>query len=93
LKLGKKKQKLASGTKTFLNPFCFLFAKMAAFNQIVNNFQQQAMLFNRRISAFFSFIGMKLKHFKALSIQEQISFGLIGIGLVLVVTSAVLFLV
>ena len=66
---------------------------MAALNQIMDNFQQQAMLFNRRISAFFLFLGMKLKNFTSLSIQEQISFGLIGIGLILVVTSMVLFLV
>ncbi|MEK6940100.1 MAG: hypothetical protein AABX31_05215 [Nanoarchaeota archaeon] len=66
---------------------------MTTVNQMANNFQQQAVLFNRRMSAFFSFLGMKLTNFKTLTLQEQISFGLIGMGLVLVVTSIVLFLV
>ncbi|MDP3698075.1 MAG: hypothetical protein Q8R47_00660 [Nanoarchaeota archaeon] len=64
---------------------------MAAFNQVFHDFQQQAALFNRRIYAFFSFLGMKLKNFKSLSLQEQISFGLIGAGLIFIVTSIVLF--
>jgi len=65
---------------------------MVALNQILNNFQQQAALFNRRISAFFSFLVMKLKNFKNLTLQEQISFGVIGIGLIFIVTSIILFL-
>ncbi|MDO8511274.1 MAG: hypothetical protein Q7S55_03850 [Nanoarchaeota archaeon] len=66
---------------------------MATVNQFLSNFQQQVMLFNRRSAAFFSFLGMKLKNFSSLTVQEQISFGFIGIGLVLIVTSIVLFLV
>jgi len=65
---------------------------MATVNQIMSDFQQQAAQFNQRISAFFSFLLMKLKNFKNLSLQEQVSFGLIGIGLVFIVTSVILFL-
>jgi hypothetical protein len=65
---------------------------MAALNQVLHNFQQQAALFNRRVAAFFSFLAMKLKNFKSLSIQEQVSFGLIGIGMIFIVTAIVLFI-
>ncbi|MBI4147059.1 hypothetical protein HY494_00210 [Candidatus Woesearchaeota archaeon] len=65
---------------------------MASVNQFMNNLQRQLVLFNRRISAFFSFIITKLKNFKSLTIQEQVSFGLMGIGLVFIVASIVLFL-
>ena len=65
---------------------------MASVNQIMGNFQQQLALFNRRIAAFFSFVLTRLKNFKALTLQEQIAFGLIGIGLVFIVVSLVLFL-
>lgn len=66
---------------------------MVALNQVFTGFQQGVALFFRRIAAFFSFLAMRLKNFKALSIQEQIAFGLIGIGLVFIATSVVMFLV
>lgn len=65
---------------------------MATVNQFLSNFQQQIALFNRRVSAFFSFLGMKLNNFKSLAVKEQISFGLIGIGLLFIMISIVLFL-
>ena len=65
---------------------------MALVNQIRSNFQQQLALFNRRIVAFFSLMLTRLKNFKALTIQEQIAFGLVGIGLVLILISFMLFL-
>ena len=48
---------------------------------------------NQKISSFFGFTGMKLKNFKNLTLGEQISFGAIGVGLVLMVTSVVLFII
>lgn len=66
---------------------------MATVNQFLGNFQQQLVLFNRRLAAFFTFLGMKLRNFSSLTVQEQISFGLIGVGLILIATSIVLFLV
>jgi len=65
---------------------------MATFNQIMGSFEQQIMLFGQRISAFFSFIASRIKNFKTISLPEQVSFGLIGIGLVFIITSIILFL-
>lgn len=61
-------------------------------NQIKNELQQQVTLFNQRLAAFFGFLLLKLTHFKSLTLAEQLSFGAIGMGLVLVITSAILFL-
>jgi len=63
-----------------------------ALNQMLSEFQQQAALFNRRIAAFFSFVLSRVKNFKNLSLAEQIAFGLIGAGLIFIITSIVLFL-
>ncbi len=57
------------------------------------NFKQSLDDMNRNINAFFSFIGNKLKNFKDLSRGEQVSYGSIGLGLVLILVSIVLFVV
>ncbi|MDO8655734.1 MAG: hypothetical protein Q7K45_00720 [Nanoarchaeota archaeon] len=46
---------------------------------------------NRKINAFFSFVGNKLKNFKNLTLGEQISYCSIGAGLLLMMVSVVLF--
>jgi|GEM_PF-4450050 len=65
---------------------------MATVNQIMNGIEQQLVLFGRRVSAFFSFVSSRIKNIKTISLPEQIAYGLIGIGLVLIITSIVLFL-
>jgi hypothetical protein len=66
---------------------------MAAVNQFVGRFQQQLALFNRRFSAFFSFVLNRLKNFKNISLQEQIAYGVTGVGIVLMITSIILFVI
>jgi len=65
---------------------------MATINQVVNQFQQQLNLMARQISAFFSFIGNRISNFTRLALAEQISYGLIGVGLILIITSVILFI-
>lgn len=48
---------------------------------------------NQKISDFFRFIGVKLQNFKNLTLGEQISFGVVGVGIVLILISMVLFVV
>lgn len=47
----------------------------------------------KRISGFLNFIRGKLKHFKNLTLGEQISYSSIGAGLLLILISLVLFIV
>ncbi|MBI4980180.1 hypothetical protein HZC30_01315 [Candidatus Woesearchaeota archaeon] len=56
------------------------------------SFQDTLNDFNQKISDFFSFIGNKLQNFKELSVGEQVSFGCIGVGILLILISIVLFL-
>ena len=46
-----------------------------------------------RVGDFFSFVANKLAHFRSLSRGEQVSYGAVGVGLVLVLVALVLFLV
>mgnify|MGYP001582915791 CR=1 len=55
------------------------------------SFQDTLNDFNQKITNFFSFIGDKLKNFKDLSVGEQVSFGCIGVGILLILISIVLF--
>ncbi len=55
-------------------------------------FQDTLNDFNQKITDFFSSIGDKLQNFKNLSPGEQVSFGCIGVGLLLILISIVLFL-
>ena len=57
------------------------------------DFKQSLDQMNRKITAFFSFIGMKLKNFKNLTLGEQISYCSVGGGLLLMLVSVVLFMV
>lgn len=57
------------------------------------DFKQSLDQMNQKINAFFSFIGMKLKNFKNLTRGEQISYGSIGAGLLLILVSVVLFVI
>jgi len=48
---------------------------------------------NNKINTFFTFLIAKLKNFPNLSRGEQISYSSIGVGLVLIVVSMVLFMI
>jgi len=48
---------------------------------------------NKKINTFFTFLLAKLKNFKNLTPGEQISYSSIGVGLVLIVVSMVLFII
>lgn len=56
------------------------------------SFQDTLNDFSQKIGDFFSFIGDKLRNFKSLSMVEQVSFGCIGVGILLILISVVLFL-
>ena len=62
---------------------------MAIANQVVSQINQQFALLYKQIAAFFNFVFNKIQNLK---LQEQIAYGLIGIGLLLLLTSIVLFI-
>ncbi|GEM_PF-2517822 len=45
------------------------------------------------VNSFFGFVGNKLAHFSDLSVGEQIAYGCVLLGIVLVITSIILFVV
>ena len=47
---------------------------------------------NQKVSYFFTFLFSKVKNYPNLSLGEQVSFGSIGLGLLLILTSMVLFI-
>ncbi len=55
--------------------------------------QDQLNAFNEKINRFIAFIGGKLANFKNLSIGEQISYIAIGLGIILVLTGVVLYII
>ena len=63
------------------------------FKQLQSKVGQKLNAFNQKVSAFTQFVIDKLKNFKNLTLGEQISFGVIGGGFVLVLVSFVLFLI
>jgi len=56
-----------------------------------SSFSDKLNQINQKINDFFSFVVDKLKNFKDLTLGEQISYCCVGIGLVLVLVSIVLF--
>ena len=58
------------------------------FKQIQSQLNQQISLLNQKVNAFFNF-----KNFKNLTLGEQISYGIIGGGLFLILVSIILFIV
>lgn len=66
---------------------------MASVNQLMSGLNQRLAVLNRKVNFFFAFIGNKLKNFKNLTLGEQISFSFIGAGLLLIMTSIVLFVI
>jgi len=55
-------------------------------------FTESINAFNQAINGFFSFFGEQLKNFKQLETPEQIAFGGVGLGLVLVLLAIILFI-
>ncbi|MEK6950467.1 MAG: hypothetical protein AABX13_01965 [Nanoarchaeota archaeon] len=53
----------------------------------------QLKAINTAITNFFSFIGGKLSNFRNLTLGEQLSYGSIGGGLLLILVAVVLFIV
>ncbi|MBI2151590.1 hypothetical protein HYU21_02580 [Candidatus Woesearchaeota archaeon] len=48
--------------------------------------------FNQNVNDFFNFIADKLKNYKNLSIGEQIAYPAVGLGLILILVSLVMFI-
>ncbi|MBT4935267.1 hypothetical protein HOL21_04820 [Candidatus Woesearchaeota archaeon] len=61
--------------------------------EVTSGFSQKLNAFNTKINAFFSFIGTKLKNYPKLSIGEKISYPSIALGVILIITSIILFVV
>jgi hypothetical protein len=55
-------------------------------------FQQQIAVLNQKLARFSNFVVGKLKNFSHLSIGEQVSYPAIGLGILLILTSFVLFI-
>ena len=62
------------------------------FQQLQTQLNQKLNEVGVKINNFFNFIVNKLKNFKNLTLGEQISFGIIGGGFVLILVSIVLFI-
>ena len=56
-------------------------------------FQDTLNAFNEKINYFISFIGGKLKDFKNLSKGEQISYIAIGLGIIILLTGIILYII
>ncbi len=56
------------------------------------DFKQSLNTINLKLNNFTNFVLSKLKNFKNLSLGEQISYPTIGLGLILVLTSLVMFI-
>ena len=63
------------------------------FKQLQTRLNQQINVLNQKINVFSNFIINKLKNFKNLTLGEQISFGVMGGGLFLILISIVLFII
>ena len=59
----------------------------------VSGFSQKLQEINQKVNDFINFVIDKLKHFKELSRGEQVSYVSIGIGLFLILTSIILFII
>ena len=56
-------------------------------------FKEQMDVFNQKVNGFIAFIGSKLSNFGSLSRGEQVSYSSIGLGIILVLASLVLFVI
>ncbi|MFH1275991.1 MAG: hypothetical protein ABIH82_02680 [Candidatus Woesearchaeota archaeon] len=63
------------------------------FNQLTAQFNQQINLINQNFNILVNFVSAKLKDFPNLTIGEQVSYPAIGLGLVLILISIVLFII
>jgi len=63
------------------------------FQQLQTQLNQKLSVVGVKITSFFNFVANKLKNFKNLTLGEQISFGIIGGGFVLILVSIVLFII
>ena len=55
-------------------------------------FKEKMAAMNTKVNNFFKFIGNKLKNFNNITIGEQVSYSSIGVGLILIITSTVMFI-
>jgi hypothetical protein len=70
--------------------FLLTYMGMKEINTQINGFVKNL---NENLNSFVNFIGSKLKNFKNLTIGEQISYPAIGLGLILVLVSIILFII
>ena len=61
-------------------------------NQFMEQMNQQLAVINHHLDEFFSFVGGKLKNFKNLTLGEQISYSVVGLGFLLFLVSIILFI-
>ncbi len=59
----------------------------------MGKFNEKLDRLNANLNNFFAFVGSKLRNFSRLSLGEQISYSSIGMGLVLIIVSLVLFVI
>ncbi|PIN74981.1 hypothetical protein COV17_04375 [Candidatus Woesearchaeota archaeon CG10_big_fil_rev_8_21_14_0_10_36_11] len=61
--------------------------------EVTSGFTQKLNIINKKVRAFFSFVGTKLQNFPRLSIGEKIAYPCVGLGFILIITSMILFVV
>ena len=57
------------------------------------DFKQQLNQINLELNQFVNFVLVKLKNFPRLSLGEQISYPVIGLGFILIITAIVMFVI
>ncbi len=65
---------------------------MSAFMDVLEPLKVYMQNLNDRFNSLIQFVSTKLKNYKNLSLGEQIAYPSIGLGLVLILTSIVLFI-
>ncbi len=66
---------------------------MVMVNQVFSQIYQELALVSKNFAGFFSMVANKLVNFTKLTLAEQISYGAILVGLTLIITSMIMFLV
>lgn len=66
---------------------------MVMVNQVFSQIYQELVLAGKNVSGFFSMLANKLANFTRLALAEQIAYGVILVGLTLIITSIIMFMI
>ncbi|MEK6853363.1 MAG: hypothetical protein AABX64_01645 [Nanoarchaeota archaeon] len=66
---------------------------MVMVNQVFSQIYQELALVSKNFAGFFYMVANKLVNFTKLALAEQIAYGVILVGLTLIITSIIMFLI